>query len=205
MQWHREGIAAYGQVMSGDTEVFFGDIGQHQPESMTFRAFVSLAAFKGPSQRTGSTGQHTGGSGIVESQAAGCTPLMNGAIESCTVASSMQGAGEAQLAALQDGASCSSRRYYLAQATISGAQQQYPIGLDSSPGHEAQQHPNASPEDAAPDHNPQNAANSGTMPSAGFRAHSGGLSGLTEDFSMPAALAELRPDSLQTNLWMSVR
>lgn len=198
MLWHREGRGSYGQVMSSDTDVFFGDIGQHQPESMTFRSFASLAAFKGPSQ-------HTGGTGIAGSQAAGCTPSKNGAVESCTVASSMQGTDKPQPAALQDGASSSSRRYYLAQATISGVEQQYPTGLHSSPEYEAHQPPNAPPEDAALEHGPQNAAKSGTVPSAASMVHSGGLSALTEDFSMPAALVELRPDSLQTNLWMSVR
>lgn len=173
------------QVMSGATDVFFGDIGQHEPDAMTFGSFVSLADLKAPAGE--SPGRCGPAAGVAGAQPAETNPRGHAA-----ASSSCRG----------------TRRYYLAQATISGAQHQNPTGLPStSPASAA-----ATATTAAADvssHESGAACDTSNSDAAALpEAHepgAGGLAALAADFDVPAALAELQPDSLQTNLWMSVR
>ena len=168
------------QVMSGATDVFFGDIGQHEPDTMTFGSFVSLADFRAPA------GESLGR----------CRPTADAA---AAQPAELEPRGPAAASS-----SCSgTRRYYLAQATISGAQHQNPTGLPNTSSASAAAATAAAAEVSS---NANGAARDVPDPDADAHApNAGGLAALAADFDVPAALAELQPDSLQTNLWMSVR
>lgn len=105
---------------------------------------------------------------------------------------------------LREGQSAgSTRRYYLAQAAIIGAQQQNPAGLGGRASADT-----AGIEVHTPDcgkaqcEAPSSSRDSGACHSTWMDAF---LGALAVDLETPAALMALHPDSLQTNLWMSIR
>jgi len=94
------------QVMSAASDLFFGDIEQHEPETMSFRDFLSLA------------------DGGESDDAAGDRAAAGPAAASCLEPDGhRRRANAAGHAAEQPGGGQSGRRYYLAQAGI-GSQRQ---------------------------------------------------------------------------------
>lgn len=156
--------------MSADSDVFVGHIEEHEPETMTFGSFISLAP---------STDSNTVVSGSRESSNSDPMPRQEGRPAHTT------------------------RRYYLAQAAISGVQQQNPAGLGGrasaeTAGAEACTQACGKTQCEAP----SSPHDSGACRSTCMEAS---LDGLSADLETPAALLALHPDSLQTNLWMSIR
>lgn len=162
--------------MSAASDVFFGDIEQHKPESMAFRKFLSLA-------RDGSGGD--GGASASDGSSpvsAVATAWANGGGHEQQA--ERDAAGHAAGHSQPPGSSsrAGGRRYYLAQAGIGSRRQ-----------------------GGAGDGEASAADSRAVADDCGAVDRSSSLAALAADFAPPPLLRDLDGGQLQTNLWMSIR
>lgn len=198
------------QVMSAASELFFGAIEQHEPGSMTFGQFLSLArrhdnstGAEPDSAQPAATAAAADGTLAFaprhgnKSAAAECAEGAAGAgvaAAACPAdASHSQQGGNSQPDAthhnLQGGSALHSRHYYLAQADL-------PIARDGQRGGEAECQASGRIDGQQ------------TADSSHANGHSGprsSLAALADDFQPPPLLRGVAGGELQTNLWMSIR